>query len=105
MFFYDADCGFCVWSVGKLEALTTSLPVSPGKGLYIARNAYFVDSDDQVFLGHRGISRALTEYGRTPLIRWIGSLLGLPVFAPVYRLVAWNRHRLGRFVGAPTCRI
>lgn len=105
MFFYDSDCGFCVWSLGHLQALTTDLPASPGTGLYIQRNAYFVDSDNRVYLGHKAISLALRRYGRTPLVRLGGLVLGLPVFAPIYRIIVWNRHRLGPLVGADTCTI
>lgn len=103
MFFYDADCGFCTWSLGHLKRLTHDLPASPGSGQYIQRNAYFVDSDDRVYLGHRAISLALARYGRSPLIRLLGRILGLPIFAPVYRVVAWNRQRLGRLVGVASC--
>lgn len=105
MFFYDADCGFCTWSLGHLKRLTADLPAAPGQGLYIQRNAYFVDSEERVYLGHRAISQALKNYGRSPMIRLTGSVIGLPVFAPIYRLVAWNRHRLGALVGAQACRI
>ncbi|QTH60320.1 hypothetical protein J5O04_04130 [Corynebacterium hindlerae] len=105
MFFYDADCGFCVWSLGYLTRFTRDLPTSPGTGLYIQRNAYYIDPTERVYLGHRAIAQALRRHGRSPLVRIAGRVIDTPLFAPVYRIVAWNRHRLGRFVGAQVCRI
>lgn len=105
MFFYDAQCAFCVWCLGLMRHLTSSLPVAPGKGLYIQRNAYFIDSDGRVYLGHHAIAQALQCYGRTQAYRCLGQLLHLPIFAPVYRLIAWNRSRLGRLVGVKGCHI
>ncbi|WP_445227940.1 DCC1-like thiol-disulfide oxidoreductase family protein [Corynebacterium sp. H127] len=105
MFFYDADCGFCTWSAQHLQKLTTGVEIAPGKGLYIQHNAYFVDSQDRVYLGNRGIGMMLTRHGRNRRIRLLGRLLGLPIFKPVYRIIAWNRYRLGPLVGAGTCKL
>ncbi|MEJ5997475.1 hypothetical protein [Corynebacterium sp. H130] len=105
MFFYDAHCAFCVWSLDRLLTMTTDLPTAPGKGLYIQRNAYFIDSDERVYLGHRAIGRALQLFGRTRAYRRLGQLLQLPVFAPVYRVIVWNRGRIGALVGVKGCRI
>lgn len=105
MFYYDADCGFCMWSLTYLQRLTVDLEAMPGKGLYIQRNAYFVDEAGAVHLGHKGISQALVQHGRSSWVRFLGRLAGLPPAAIVYRLIAWNRHRLGPLVGVESCRI
>ncbi|AKK02432.1 thiol-disulfide oxidoreductase DCC family protein [Corynebacterium epidermidicanis] len=105
VFYYDADCGFCTWAVGHLRRMTTNLTTAPGRGLYIQRNAYYVDDNGKEFLGHRGISHALLRHGRTALIRFLGRVVGIPPAAIIYRLVAMNRHRLGPLVGVSSCQI
>lgn len=104
-FYYDADCGFCTWALAHLRRLTRELHTEPGKGLYIQRNAYYRDDEGRIHLGHRAISRALRTHGRANWVRCAGVLAGLPPAALVYRLIAWNRHRLGPLVGAETCQI
>ncbi|MDU0478808.1 hypothetical protein QVA66_06105 [Staphylococcus chromogenes] len=105
MFYYDADCGFCTWAVTHLHRLTIDLECAPGRGLYIQRNAYYVDQQERVYLGARGISIALQRHGRSPVVRALGVLAGLPPAAVVYRLIAWNRHRLSKLLGRPACQI
>lgn len=103
MFYYDADCGLCLWSLGWLRRMTTGLRSAPGGQPLIQRSAYFVDEVGRVHLGHKAISLALRRHGRSPLIQFLGVLCGLPPAAPIYRWVAAHRSQLGSLVGANAC--
>lgn len=114
---FDADCGFCSWSATLLDRLDRghALRLVP-----LQRAAAELDDapPQQVLLAtmhvrgrdgrwERGgaallriagvvpILRPLAVAGRVPPVRW--------VFEAWYRLVARNRHRLGRLLGLESC--
>jgi len=115
---YDQNCGFCRWSVNRFLAWdpTGELRAVPLQSEEAGRllsdmepsvrmgSAHLVFADGQVYS-----AGAITD----PLLRM---LRGGRLFAAlartlpgtterVYRLVAHNRHRLGRLLGAAACAV
>ena len=114
---YDADCGFCSWCATALDRLDGRHRL---RLLPLQRAATYLDDAppqatllDQIHVRdeagrwHRGgtallrvagvvpILRPLAVAGRIPPVRW--------VFEAWYRVVARNRHRLGRLLGLDGC--
>lgn len=114
---YDGDCGFCTASArwigrrlrgGVRVVPWQSIPDLAATGLTeadVARAAWWIDVDGSLHEGHAAIGHALLAarrawpiVGRLILVRPIAWLA-----APVYRLVAANRHRLPGATDA--CRV
>ena len=117
MLIYDGDCAFCTSSATWIEKrIPTGYPVVPWQHLPalnelgltaadVERSAWWLDADGTAYDEHRSIGRALiTAGGFWSLVGW---LIVLPpicwLAAPVYRLVARNRHRLPG--GTPACAV
>lgn len=103
---YDAECGFCRWSLAWLLRRLPMRPrvraartLAPGEfGIsadQAARSAWWVDSSG-VYGGHEVFARWLRACGG--LWALPGRVLTWPVVSPVcagvYRLIAANRHRI-----------
>lgn len=114
---FDADCGFCSWSATVLDRLdrahalrllplqsaATELDDAPPEGVLL--ETMHVRSRDGRWerggaallriAGAVPVLRPLAVAGRVPLVRW--------GFEAWYRVVARNRHRLGRVLGLDGC--
>ncbi|MEQ8840875.1 MAG: DUF393 domain-containing protein [Acidimicrobiales bacterium] len=107
MLVFDGDCGFCTSSARWIETrLPDQIAVVPWQscdlvelGLTesdVTTAAYWIDESGTAHRGHRAVGLSLTTAGGvwavvgraiiTPPISWLA--------APVYALVARNRHRL-----------
>jgi len=115
---YDGDCGLCTVSAawlarrapaGRIRILPlanaaadpTIAPLVAGRDL--ARTLHLVTVDGEIVTGARAV---LTAAGTVP--RWgaVARLADHPVghalLEPAYRIVAANRHRIGRAMGLPS---
>ncbi len=117
MLIYDGDCAFCTSSALWIEErLPEGYPVVPwqlvpdletlGLDETDTRSAaWWIGPDSIPHGGHLAIGRALIECGG--LWSLVGWLIVLPPFrwpaAPIYRLIAANRHRLPG--GTATCAV
>lgn len=105
---YDGDCGFCTETASWFErrCALSEVAVQPWQALDLDRlglteqqartEVWWVDAEGHTHGGHRAVGRALEAMGGAwPLV---GRVVRLPpaswAAAPVYRLVARNRHRL-----------
>lgn len=106
MLIFDGDCGFCTSSARWIEArLPDRVEVVPWQTLDldalglteddVTTAAYWID-DTGTHRGHEAIGRSLMSGGG--VWAWIGRVIVTPpiswLAAPVYALVARNRHRL-----------
>ena len=113
---YDGDCGFCTSSAAWIQRrLPDEIAVEPWQALDLdelgltvedmTSAAYWVDDDGALYRGHLAIAQSL-RHARRPWC-WVGEVIARPplrwVPAPVYALVARNRHRLPGSTDA--CRI
>ena len=114
---FDADCGFCSWSATALDRLDRGRAL---RLIPLQRAALQLDDapPEEVLLEtmhvrnrdgrwERGgaaliriaevvpLLRPLAVAARLPLVRW--------AFEAWYRVVARNRHRLGRLLGLESC--
>ncbi|MGL5826749.1 MAG: thiol-disulfide oxidoreductase DCC family protein [Nocardioides sp.] len=112
---YDADCGFCVRSLGwaiKLGITCEHQPWQrsdlPSLGLSEAdaRAAAWYAVDGRCWRGHEAIGQSLATSRYLP-VRWVGRLLGTrtvrPLARPAYQWIANHRHQLPG--GNATCRL
>lgn len=119
VFYFDADCGFCQQSARLLRLLTDAhLGVLPAHrkdqrvpvvvAEEIATHAV-AHCGDEYFYGHEAIGQVLRAHGSCAGIRLVGNLLCIEAMRPFwgwgYRLIAKNRHRLSRLVGASVCEL
>ena len=107
VFYYDGHCGMCLrlvrWlkrtdSRGRVTWLPYQSLDEPPTGITwedMGRAAYLVSDSGEVSEGFYAIRELLTKL---PALAAIGALMWLPgvslIGAPVYRLVARNRHRI-----------
>jgi predicted DCC family thiol-disulfide oxidoreductase YuxK len=115
---YDQDCGFCRWSVDKILAWdrhgrirAVSLRSDEADGLLHdvdprmrMDSAHLVSAEGRVYSAGALVDpllRLLT--GGRPFAVIAGALPGTTERA--YRLVARNRHRLGRLLGTSACAV
>ncbi len=114
---YDNDCGFCFaaadWLVAHARTRVDLLGCSELSGGLlgeltadeIRRSAHFVSPEGAELHGGASITAALRLTPFAPLAV-IADMPGLSLLRDLgYWLVERNRHRLGRLIGAPSCRI
>jgi predicted DCC family thiol-disulfide oxidoreductase YuxK len=105
---YDGDCGFCArcaqWARRRLPqghevVAWQQLPDLDALGLTaadVASAAYWIDAAGQPHRGEQGVAMALIEIGGFWTV--VGRTLLMPpvrtMAAPLYRLIARNRHRM-----------
>ncbi len=113
--FFDADCGFCTASAGRLGRLDTDVRIEPIRASTLTDLGIDVDRaadelpvllpDGTVLWGAAAIAAVLRR-ARGPL-RLVGRALQLPglrgLAALTYRWVARNRGRLPG--GTPACTV
>jgi len=117
---YDADCGLCTasarWLAGRAPgAALRILPLAdaaaePGTaqlvaGRDLATTLHLVTPDGTVLTGARAVLTAARTVPRWGAIAGLADhRIGHALLEPAYRLVATNRHRIGRRLGlAATC--
>lgn len=113
---FDDDCGFCRWSVGKILAWDRArrLRAAPLQGEEAARLLVGIDGDQRMASAHVILPDGRVYSGGAiaePLFRALPGGRPLAVIARTlprtteraYRLVARNRERLGRTLGAEAC--
>lgn len=107
---YDADCGFCRWTLALLlrrdrAGRLLPLPIESPEGDELLggmpreerlRSAHAVTPDGRVWSGGDAVAPILRELGRPGAARG-ARLLGPPLRAG-YRLVAANRSLLGKLM-------
>ncbi|MEP7082915.1 MAG: DCC1-like thiol-disulfide oxidoreductase family protein [Chloroflexota bacterium] len=114
---YDADCGFCSWCATALDRLDRRgrlrlLPLQRAAAelgdtppddvllerMHVRDEAGRWESGGAALIRIAGlvpVLRPLAVAGRLPPVRWS--------FEAWYRIVARNRHRLGRLLGLDGC--
>ena len=119
---YDADCGLCTVSAAWLARRAPSgrlrfLPLAGAAaepaiaplivGRDLARTLHVVTADGEVVTGARAVLAAARNVPRWGAVaRLADHRVGHALLEPVYRLVAANRHRIGRAIGLPsTCAV
>jgi predicted DCC family thiol-disulfide oxidoreductase YuxK len=119
---YDGDCGLCslfaAWLSrrapgARLRVLPlTSAAGDPRVGPLVAgrdlvRTLHVVAADDGVVTGARAVLAAARNVPRWGAIaRLADHRVGHALLEPAYRIVAVNRHRIGRVMGLPsTCTV
>lgn len=104
-FIYDRDCGFCQRSATRLQKLAPGITIRPAS---LRHHAIFRRNGHD-WLGHHAIGAALANGAEGRVLRGVGKLLNVNIldrpFGAIYRLIASQRHRLSRLVGAPACTI
>lgn len=104
---WDADCGFCAWSLRRMRDLGATCADSPWQrtdldavGLTVedvTEAAWFVDEQGGLHRGAAAIGQALRTSRWLP-VRLLGRVAGSralrPVADPAYAWVARNRHRM-----------
>ncbi len=116
IFLYDADCGFCRWTVTKILAWDRAhrLRAAPLQGEEAARLLVGIDADRRMESAHVVLPNGRVYSGgemAEPVFRSLPGGRPLAVMARalpkttehVYRLVARNRVRLGRRLGVDAC--
>lgn len=115
MLVYDADCGFCVRSLGWARRLGAECDAVPWQeadlddlGLSeaeVADAAWFVTATER-FRGHEAIAQTLRS-SRHLLVRVLGRLVGARALRPVAgRAYAWVAAHRSRLPGASdACRV
>lgn len=107
---YDGDCGFCERSARFARDRAHGLRVADhrSQGLDHIDAVMLVDDDGRIWSAAPAVSQALRRF-RARRWRALGVFLSLPLICAVaslvYALVARNRGRLSRFLGAPACGI
>jgi predicted DCC family thiol-disulfide oxidoreductase YuxK len=115
---YDADCGFCRWSLDKFLARDTNHRIRPMPLHSPEADALLPGMDEQAKMASwhlvlpDGTVRSagdavapllrLLQKGR-PLASIAGTVPGLT--RATYRLVARNREKFGRMLGAQACAV
>ncbi|GAB2518116.1 hypothetical protein CATRI_10995 [Corynebacterium atrinae] len=104
-FLYDRDCGFCQRGATQLQRLAPGITIRPAS----LRNHAIFRYGGQDWLGHHAIGAALAYGAEGRVLRGVGKLVNANVLdrplGAIYRLIASQRHRLSRLVGAPACAI
>jgi predicted DCC family thiol-disulfide oxidoreductase YuxK len=115
---YDADCGICTRTARLLRRLDRrgALDLMP------AQAADHIDGVPSLSERLRALqvrdargrwlsagAAGVRIAGAVPVLRPLAVLAGLPVLRrlvePAYALVADNRHRISRWIGATTCEV
>jgi predicted DCC family thiol-disulfide oxidoreductase YuxK len=119
---YDADCGICTASaawlarrapVVKIRVLPlASAAADPAiaalvAGRDLARTLHVVTAHGEVVTGAKAVltaARIVPRWGA--VARLADHRVGHALLEPAYRIVAANRHRIGRVMGLPsTCAV
>src|SRR4051794_40123936 len=115
---YDGDCGLCTRTARLLRRLDgrDALELTPAQAadhiegvpaLAERMRALQVRDADGRWLSAGAAGVRIAE--AVPVLRPIAVAARLPVVRnlvePAYRLVAANRHRIGRWIGATACRV
>ena len=119
---YDGDCGLCTASAawlarrapaGELRVLPLAsaaadpaiAPLVVGRDL--ARTLHVVTADGEVVTGAHAVLTVARIVPRWGAVARLGDhRVGRALLEPAYRMVAANRHRIGRAVGLPsTCAV
>lgn len=112
---YDADCGFCTRTAGRVPWLRLDVAVAALQSVDLAAlgvspkravvEVPFVHADGSVVYGHAAIAAALRQ-GPAPL-RVIGHIITLPGIDRIARLIyGWvASHRQQLPGGTPACAI
>lgn len=118
MVLYDADCGFCRWSIDKILALDRRGRLRPvalqseeadrllqGMDAETRMASWHLITPDGVVHSGGAVVPPLARLlpGGAPVAALAGALPGATDRA--YRLVARNRDRLGRWLGAQACAV
>jgi predicted DCC family thiol-disulfide oxidoreductase YuxK len=110
---YDADCGFCTRSANWL-AKTGKVSIKPWQGIrdlealglteeMVETAAYWADGGEVRAAAESAIARALIARGRGWSIAGRFILAVRPLAAPVYKVIAKNRHAMPG--GTDACRL
>ena len=115
---YDADCGFCRWSIDRIkrwdrrDALRV-LPIQSAEAQTLLGD---MDAEEKMaswhLVGEDGVVRSAGA-GFAPLFRLLPGGKPLAAMASLfpkstdrgYRLIARNRERFGRMLGEQTCAV
>jgi predicted DCC family thiol-disulfide oxidoreductase YuxK len=115
---YDEDCGFCRWSVTRILAWDRAhrLRAAPLQGEEAARLLVGIDPDQRMASAHIVLPNGRVSSGGAIAESLFRALPGGRPLAALaramprttehaYRLVARNRERLGRRLGADACSL
>jgi predicted DCC family thiol-disulfide oxidoreductase YuxK len=114
---YDADCGFCRWSISKVLAwdrhgCLRAVPLqSPEADLLLAdmdlesrMASWHLVTSGEVYSGGAAVSPLARTLPAGPPIAWLADL-SPHVTDRAYRFVASRRERIGRALGEPACAV
>lgn len=107
---YDADCGFCERSARFALGRSANLRIADhrSQGLDHIDAVMLVDDDGNVWSAAPAVSQALRRF-RARRYRALGAFISVPpvcvIAGLVYSLVARNRGRVSRLIGAPACGV
>lgn len=106
---FDGDCGICTVSAAWVDRNCPGVTTVSHheRGMTTIDKVTWIDGDDRCE-GARAVAAVLRR-ARRRRHRVLGTLIGLPPLRPVaevvYLLVARNRSRISRVVGAKACGI
>ena len=115
---YDADCGFCRWSLDKLLARDRHKRIRPVplqsaeadvllKGMDHERKMaswHLVKPDGTVYSAGAAVAPLLRLLPRGNGVAAVAAAMP-PVTGVAYRLIASNRTRLGKLLGSQACDV
>jgi predicted DCC family thiol-disulfide oxidoreductase YuxK len=112
---YDADCGFCAWTVrllrrldwrGDLQLIPLARASMPGRPSVdeLSESLHVVDPEGRWWAGAEAWLQVATRIPELRALAWLANVpLGRRVIDLGYRLVARNRHRLSALLGLTAC--
>ena len=115
---YDADCGFCRWSLDKLLARDRDhrirpVPLQSAEADVLLKGMerdtkmaswHLVTPDGSVYSGGAAVPKVLKLLPHGGALAKAANLAP-PLTGAAYRLVASNRKLLGRMIGAQACSV
>jgi len=115
---YDADCGFCRWSLDKILARDRDRRVRPVplqsaeadvllKGMDRDRKMaswHLVTPDGTIYSAGAAVAPLMRVL---PATKGVAAIAGAmpPVTGIAYRLISRNRTRLGKLIGSQACAV
>ena len=115
---YDADCGFCRWSLDKILARDRDGRIRPVplqsaesdvllKGMNHDRKMaswHLVGPDGAIFSAGSAVAPLMRLLPGTKSVAAIAGAMP-PVTGIAYRLISRNRTRLGKLIGSQACAV